>query len=241
VFDDYVREDAPAALRHVLERTGAGRAHWIGHSMGGLVLYALLQGEAAAWIASGVTLGSPGSFAHMARRSFVKIALRLLRRVPRLPLAFLASGLAPLLARLRLPGDAIFLNRTNVEARAVERALCFLAEDVSGGEISQFLDWAENGEFRSRDKRHSYERLGPAGGKPMLFLAGAKDRMAPPVSVAAAYERIPSSRKAFRVLGTEQGQEEEYGHGDLLIGKNVRREVFPLIRDWLASAETVGS
>jgi pimeloyl-ACP methyl ester carboxylesterase len=241
VFDDYVQEDARAALRYVLDRTGASQVHWIGHSMGGLVLYAVLQGEGASWIASGVAVGSPGSFSHIGKRSPAKIAFGLLRRIPRLPLSFLASGLAPVIARIRLPGDSIFLNRSNVEVGAVERALCFLAADVSGGEISQFLDWVENGEFRSLDTRHSYEPPALPVRQPVLFLAGAKDRLAPPASVAAAYERIPSNRKAFRVLGREQGQAEDYGHGDLLIGKNVHREVFPLIRDWLASAETLGS
>ena len=70
VFDDYVREDAGAAIRHVLGETGASQAHWIGHSMGGLVLYAVLQGEEAESIASGVAIASPGSYAHMGRASF---------------------------------------------------------------------------------------------------------------------------------------------------------------------------
>ena len=149
VFDDYVSEDARAAIRHVLDETGASRVHWVGHSMGGLVLYAVLQGEEAESIASGVAIGSPGSFPHMDSAFPVSVLFGLLRHLPRLHLAFLASGLAPLIARVRFPGESMFLNRRNVEVRSLERALCFLVADMWSGEISQFLDWMKSGKFRS--------------------------------------------------------------------------------------------
>jgi pimeloyl-ACP methyl ester carboxylesterase len=239
-FDDYVREDAGAAIHHVLGETGASQVHWIGHSMGGLVLYALLQGEEAESIASGVTIGSPGSFAHMGKMSLSYVLFHVLRFFPRIHLSFLASGLAPLIARIRLPGEALFLNRDNVEVGPVERALCHLVADVSGGEISQFLDWTKNREFRTCDKGYSYERNYGSIRRPLFFIAGAKDHLVPPASVAVAHDRISSDRKDFLVLGRDQGQEEDYGHGDLLIGTNVRREVFPRILEWLASFESAG-
>ncbi len=237
VFDDYVTQDAGAAIRHVLDRTGASRVHWIGHSMGGLVLYALLQGPHAETIASGVAIGAPGRFAGMGGASLATVSFRLLRFFPRIPLAFLAAGMAPMIARIRLPGEAVFLNRRNVDIEAMERALCFLVEDMWGGEVAQFLDWTTNGEFRSHDRRTSYEANYFTVRQPVLFIAGAKDYLVPPESVAAVHDRIASERKSFVILGREQGQEQDYGHGDLLIGRNVRSEVFPRIRDWLVSTE----
>jgi len=238
VFDDYVGEDAGAAIRHVLGETGASQVHWVGHSMGGLVLYALLQGEEAESIASGVAIASPGSNAHLGRAPLSSVLFPVLRLFPRIPLSFLASGLAPLLARVRLPGDALFLNRDNVEIRPLERAICFLVADVSGGEISQFQDWMRSGDFRTYDRKTSYEQNLGKVRRPLFCIAGAKDHLVPPASVAAAYDRIGSERKDFLVLGREQGQEEDYGHGDLLMGKNVRREVFPRILEWLVSFES---
>jgi pimeloyl-ACP methyl ester carboxylesterase len=238
VFDDYVQEDAGAAIRHVLGETGTSQVHWIGHSMGGLVLYAALQGEVAESIASGVAIASPGSYVHTGRASLSHVLFYVMRIFPRIHLSFLAAGLAPLIARIRLPGEALFLNRDNVETGPVERALCYLVADVSRGEIIQFLDWMKSGDFRTYDKGTSYEQNLRKVRRPLLLIAGAKDYLVPPASVAAAFDRIASDRKKFLVLGRDQGQEEDYGHGDLLMGKNVNREVFPRILEWLVSIES---
>jgi pimeloyl-ACP methyl ester carboxylesterase len=206
--------------------------------MGGLVLYGVLQGEAADAIASGIAIASPGTYAHMRRVPVAEAVFRALRFRPRIHLAFLASGLAPLLARLRIPGDAFFLNRHNVEVPIIERALCYLASDVSGGELSQFLDWTKNREMRTYDRGASYEEGLRSVTQPLFLIAGAKDFLVPPKSVAAAYDRIGSDRKEFVVLGRQEGLEEDYGHGDLLIGRNCTREVFPRVLDWLVSVES---
>src|SRR5205085_2371515 len=57
--EDYVYHDAPAALHTVLRETGARQVHWVGHSMGGMIAYALLISPVHKKIASAVTLGSP--------------------------------------------------------------------------------------------------------------------------------------------------------------------------------------
>jgi pimeloyl-ACP methyl ester carboxylesterase len=238
VFDDYVRQDAVAAIGHVLGQTGASQVHWIGHSMGGLVLYGVLQGEEARYIASGVTIASPGTFAQAPRIPLVYLLSHALRFVPRIHLAVLAAGSAPLVARIRLPGEDLFVNRNNVEVPVMDRALCYLVSDISGGEISQILDWMKSREFRTHDGRHSYEACLHNVRQPLFLIAGAKDLLVPPMSVEAAYNRIASDKKDLFILGREQGQEEDYGHGDLLIGKNCTREVFPRIRKWLESVES---
>jgi pimeloyl-ACP methyl ester carboxylesterase len=173
----------------------------------------------------------------MGRASSSQALFQVLRFFPRIHLSFLAAGLAPLLARIRLPGEALFMNRNNVETGPVERALCYLASDISRGEISQFLDWMKSGDFRTYDRRTSYEQNFPKVRRPLFFIAGSRDHLVPPASVAAAYDRIASDRKAFLVLGRDNGQEEDYGHGDLLMGKNVGLEVFPRILEWLVSIE----
>ena len=237
-FDDYVRQDAVAAIRHIRSETGASQVHWIGHSMGGLVLYGVLQGEEAESIASGVAIASPATFAHARRIPLAYFLFHGLRYLPRIHLRFLAAGLAPLLARIRLPWEGIFLNRDNAEVTPMERALCHLVSDISRGEILQLLDWMKGREFRSYDKMHSYEENLGHIRQPLFLIAGARDLLVPLKSVAAAFDRISSKRKEFLVLGREQGQQEDYGHGDLLMGKNSNREVFPRILQWLESVES---
>eukprot|EP00291_Cryptomonas_curvata_P011844 CAMPEP_0172189260 /NCGR_PEP_ID=MMETSP1050-20130122/22418_1 /TAXON_ID=233186 /ORGANISM="Cryptomonas curvata, Strain CCAP979/52" /LENGTH=153 /DNA_ID=CAMNT_0012863921 /DNA_START=321 /DNA_END=779 /DNA_ORIENTATION=+ len=38
----YIQHDLPAAVDYVRSRTGAARVHWVGHSMGGIVVYSWL-------------------------------------------------------------------------------------------------------------------------------------------------------------------------------------------------------
>lgn len=237
-FDDYVSQDAPAAISYVREQTGAEQVHWVGHSMGGMVLYGVLEGERASEIASGVAVASPGRVVPPFRVPFRGTARSALRLLPGLPQAFFARGLAPVLVRLALARPvSLLLNPANVERKILLRALCFLASNVTRGEILQFLQWADGGDLRAIRDRFSYTEYLDAIERPLLFLAGVQDRLAPPELVREVYERVSSRRKRFLVLGRQNGQRHDYGHGDLLLGKWCSEEVFPHILDWLRTAE----
>ncbi len=234
-FDDYVERDAAAAVAYVRRKTGVDRVHWVGHSMGGLILYAFLQGDYAEQIASGVAIASPGDFSGMGEIPYLASAFRGFRLLPFVPVSFLAAGLAPLLARFGLRRARLFVNPDNVETVIKERALCFLVSGISRGEVEQFSDWIRNGEFRSLDGGRSYrENLGRVKA-PLLLMAGSADYLCPEETIEAVYRRISSHRKAFRVVGKRSGETADYGHGDLLIGRRCREEVFPLVREWLES------
>ena len=72
---------------------------------------------------------------------------------------------------------------------------------------------------------------------PVLFMAGAADRMAPPAAVRAAFEAWGTQsrdvNKRFVLLGREHGARGDYGHGDLAIGRHVHDEVFEPIAAFL--------
>lgn len=59
-FDELVHEDVRLAIRTVLEQTGAEKIFWIGHSHGGILIYAFLgrHPEGNASIAGFITLGT---------------------------------------------------------------------------------------------------------------------------------------------------------------------------------------
>ncbi|MSP24315.1 MAG: alpha/beta fold hydrolase, partial [Myxococcales bacterium] len=57
-LDDYLAKDVPAALAAVQSMTGVEGVHWIGHSMGGMLLYTQLATGGSAAIRSGITVGS---------------------------------------------------------------------------------------------------------------------------------------------------------------------------------------
>ncbi|HEC88147.1 MAG TPA: hypothetical protein ENI52_02400, partial [Thermoplasmata archaeon] len=61
---------------------------------------------------------------------------------------------------------------------------------------------------------------------PILFVAGDKDKLAPPSAVKYAYENVSSKDKEYIEL-------EGYGHCDKIIGKNAPDEVYKSIYEWL--------
>lgn len=59
-FDDYVRFDLPAVLSFVRDHARAERTHYIGHSLGGVIYYAVAGAlHYSDHIQSAITLGSP--------------------------------------------------------------------------------------------------------------------------------------------------------------------------------------
>jgi pimeloyl-ACP methyl ester carboxylesterase len=236
-FDDYVRKDVPAAIEQVKEQTGSPKVHWVGHSMGGLVLYAFLQGERREEIASGVTIGSPGFFRPIEGFSFLPSVLKAIRILPRLHFEFLAAGLAPLMAIGKAPFSRFFLNPDNVERPVFGRAICHLVSDIHSGELRQFGDWIKSGDFRSSDAVYSYQENFQIIRAPMFLVAGSMDFLAGSESVAFVYDRISSPIKRFRIFGRAHGDRYDYGHGDLLIGKTCSQELYPAIVEWLEDVE----
>jgi pimeloyl-ACP methyl ester carboxylesterase len=238
VFDDYVTKDASAALDHIRGVTGASRVHWVGHSMGGLILYGLLQGPRAGEIASGVAVASPGDFRNVRRIPGVLPLWSLGRFLPRIHQRFLAAVFAPVFPWLPASILGLVYNPANVDRILILRAVCHLISDVSRGEMLQFYDVMRKREFRSFDGKHSYQEGFAGMNRPLLLMAGTRDPLCPPKSIAAIHEAIRSPDKELRILGKEYGQREEYGHGDLLIGKHCETEVYPHILRWLEQGGT---
>lgn len=237
VVDDYVRRDASAAIAHVKKKTGAERIHWIGHSMGGLILLALLESQEANHIASGTAVASPGRFAPFRKTPLFYFFFRSLRYLPRVHQAFLAAGFAPLWVLLPHSLVRLVLNPRNTESLIVKRALCHLVSDMSRGEVLQFSDCIRHGEFRTYDGTFSYEANLGTVQKPLLLMAGTADFLCSPKSMQGIHDRVSSEKKRLVVLGKSGGQQEDYGHGDLLVGRHCEEEVYPKIIEWLEENE----
>jgi alpha-beta hydrolase superfamily lysophospholipase len=97
-FDDHLDSDLDAVLDHVTEQTGKDSAHWVGHSMGGMLIEAYLGRNHSRKIASAVVIGSPVDFSKMNSPSFKRL-LRMrwvLRLFPFNPLIPMAKCFMPL-------------------------------------------------------------------------------------------------------------------------------------------------
>jgi len=238
-FEDYVQHDGPATIRTVLKKTGAEQVHWIGHSMGGMIAYALLMSPAGEKIASAVTLGSPTmSDVGHPLLDFGIPYRDLLNYLPsRLPLGTLmrlAAPWAPLL--LRTFGDTIAdlgWREGNASARLLRTLMLTAVDDIPTSLLREFARWYDTKNMSDRyhmfDFTEHLERITT----PILVVAGSKDELTPARDLQRVYERISSPEKRFRVIGREQGFSNDYSHVDLVLGLKAPDEVYPLVHEWL--------
>lgn len=236
-FGAMARHDLPLAVEHVRRETRADRIDIVGFSMGGMLLYAaigrLIPYEHVRRVA---VVGSPG---------LVWPPLRWLRRfpfasrvlAPGLPLRFLARMFAFATDWLPLWLSRLVYNPANCAPGSARLAMVNLIEDVAAAQATDFARWA----LHTGDVLLEGERILDALAKvpcPALFLSGAGDRLAPPDTVRAAFDmwgEESGAPKKLVVLSKANGFPHDYGHGDLAIGRDVVRDVFVPVRDFLAA------
>lgn len=243
-FEDYVQHDGPAALRTVLRESGASQVHWIGHSMGGMIAYALLMSPVHHKIASAVTLGSPtmSNVGHPLLDFGVPYR-ELLRYMPaRVPLGTLArwgAPFAPLVARLL--SDSIRelgWHEGNADVPLLRTLMLTAVEDLPVALLREFARWYDTKSMSDRygmfDFTEHLERITA----PILIIAGSRDGLTPARDLERVYRRIASRDKAFRVIGTEHGCARDYSHADLILGLHAPDDVYPVILEWLEAHRT---
>lgn len=228
-FDEYVEKDAPAAIAAVLAATGRERLHWVGHSIGAVVGYAVLADRAQATkIRSMVAIAGPASYRFQQKYLF-HWPLRNLRFVKH---AFLMRLLAPLAGYWR---PKILQNPENITGDTIRKFLVNASASFSPNELLQYSDWIANDQFRSIDQRRDYRKEMGKIETPALFIAGNKDLLAPPPSVKDAYDAVASPEKRFIVASRGQALDANYGHLDLVLGRGAPKDIFPLVADWLST------
>ena len=238
-FEDYVTHDAPAALQVVLRETAAKQVHWVGHSMGGMIAYALLMTPMHKKIASAVTLGSPtmSEVGHPVL-DFGLPYRWLLRYLPaRVPIglgARLGAPLAPLLEYwLRGSIKELGWHAGNADVPLLRALMLTAVDDLPLSLLREFARWYDNKTMSDRysmfDFTDHLERITT----PLLIVAGSKDGLTPARDLERVYSRVASADKQFRVIGTAYGCERDYCHADLVLGRYAPIDVYPLVTQWL--------
>ena len=205
-FDDHAFRDVPAVLDKVLRVSGAPKAHWVGHSMGGMVTYAFLSRHGRDdRLSRAVTMGSPGSFSgynRVLRRGVVVEPL--LRPLGRLPLHFLIT-MTLVLSEAGLLRLGFIANRRNLRGRGFMYYLVNALEDAGMGLTSQFAGFVRAGRFAStRPGGFDYEENLGNIRTPMLLVSGARDLLVSPARVRRVYQAISSKEKRFLRLGLRE-------------------------------------
>lgn len=235
----FVKEDIPAVVEEIQRlSTPRGRPVFlVGHSLGGLISYGAAT-ECQGAVGGVVTLGSPYLFTR-GSRSLALIGQLMLAVDRRLPLgegalALKGWGEALRLARVFVESPVFPLPIRGFAPRSMEPTV--LAQHMSlamdHGSITvlrnMFLDAAE---WRRSEKRlgglSGYAEAFEALKLPLLVVAGSHDDLAPPASVAPAFERSASPDKTYRVFPR--------GHIDILMGRDAPQTIWPLVGAWLTS------
>lgn len=234
-LDDYGDHDLVAAFAHVREATGQPALHYVGHSMGGMVLavWFATHPDAQHDLASAVVVGSPLDFRDSDPLFDLLLDIApLTTAVDSLPTPLGARALANL--RRSAPGtlDALLHNPENLSPDAEKRMFRSVVSPLWAGEIKQ-LRQVRSGEFRSRDGSVAYREALDHVTVPILFVAGRADHVAPPDRVRGYFDAVPNAERELYVVSKANGAHGDYGHLDLGVGDDVAADVFAPITSWL--------
>jgi pimeloyl-ACP methyl ester carboxylesterase len=226
-LDTYLTEDLPAALDAVRAATGAEQVLYVGHSQGailGMAACALYPDRIRALVA----LAGP---AHFDAQPRLKALVELRRLGLGRHLRLLSRTAAPFSGLWHPAMVELSINMRNVERPIYRRLLANGIENLQPGVLGQFEACIRDDTFRSCDGRVDYRALFPGCAQPALFVAAEKDGLAPPAVVEAAFAPW-GGPKRYWSCGRD------YGHADVLLGRNAPEVVFPMIRDFLLENST---
>ena len=223
-FFDYVQKDGPAAIDEVLRITGARKVHWVGHSMGGILMLAMLAlGETR--IASGTTLGSSLDYSNTgsAFEALIKL-LPLTRLLNPVPLGPLAAAMAPTALAFDNPIDRFNVYPANIDRGLYRKLTAVGFHRIPRGVLQDLAGGFRSGGLRLPDGSMCVKQL--PSSVPVLSVAGTEDLQCSPT----AARRHGTDHVVF---GRVHGTDEDYGHFDLIVGDRARTEVWPTLVQWL--------
>ncbi|MCB9743270.1 MAG: alpha/beta fold hydrolase [Alphaproteobacteria bacterium] len=220
-FDDIATRDVPAAIEAVKADTGARRVLWVGHALGGQLLYAHLAHGGAPDIAAGVTLSAALRFtpAPSTARA-LQLARQLLPRRLTLPTRAAAALMAPSSRGSSRVGSSA------MPGEVARGLMLHGTEDLSAGLLRQAMLWMERGALCDRHDRLDYLAAMQGVEMPLMLVTAAGDPLCAP-------EQAIEAREALRGPGWHLALGTEWGHLDPLLAAEAPREVFPKLVGWL--------
>lgn len=233
--DDLMRYDVPAILDYVRRETGHDRVNWVGHSMGGMLMFPYFELDPSAHqrIANFVAMGSTITLTD-APKSDMLMANRAIRTLN----LFASPGrLGRPLTYFHMPGmnmiDSFYYSEDNVDRQTVSRFYGYTLEDPGPGAFRQLDRYLQQGHMHSADGRIDYSAMLDRVKVPILMIAGEADIISDVPSSELTYQSLGSADKTLMTFGTRHGQVADYGHCDLVWSRHAPREIFPPLIDWL--------
>ncbi|KAK8359963.1 hypothetical protein V6Z12_A04G130600 [Gossypium hirsutum] len=243
-FDHYLEEDVPAAMEYIRAHTKPkdGKLLAVGHSMGGILLYAKLarcgfEGREPE-LKAVVTLAS--SLDYTSSSSTLKLLLPLADpaqalNVPVVPLGAMLAAAYPLssrppyvLAWLNNLISAEDMMHPELLKKLVLNNFCTIPAKLLLQLTSAFRERGlcdRSGKFFFKDHLHK-------SNVPVLAIAGDQDLICPPEAVEETVKLLPRNLVTYKIFGEHQGP--HYAHYDLVGGRLAVEQVYPCIIQFLS-------
>ncbi len=224
-FDDYALGDLPPIVDAVLEATDSERLFYVGHSMGGMLLYTSLA-QFPEKIIAGVAISSPSSFQHPLKAYKLGKAFGWtmggngrvrFKSVAKLAAPFGKSNL--IVGRLA--------NRKNLDWGMVKGMARYALTDLPKPLVRQALTWVKSGELINL---HGEPWVKPTD-TPLMVLCGIKDKVVSEPDVASTCDRFEDC--SYTELSVANGFSFDYGHIDPVVGASSKSEIYPLVSAFL--------
>lgn len=219
-----------------------GKLLAIGHSMGGILLYAMLSRCCSEGRESGlaaiVTLASSVDYA--SSKSSLKLLLPLAEpaqalNVPVVPLGALLTAAYPLtssppyvLSWLNHMISAQDMMHPDLFKKLVLNNFCTIPAKLLWQLRTAFNERGlsdRSGTFFYKDHLHKFN-------VPVMALAGDRDAICPPEAVHETVKLIPESLVTYKLFGDPEGP--HYAHYDLVGGQMAVNEIYPYIIQFLS-------
>ncbi len=231
-FEDYVEKDLPAAIEYICKTTGYDKVHWLGQSMGGMLLYAYEQVVGGDAIASGVTVAAPIGFAgsrHTRRPACVAVV-----RYARPVLSAVIRGLSPVFSIIGKGPIRPPVNWDNVRPECNGRLFFHGVEIPPYRVLDQMDTWASTKSWKLKDGTDLAAGLNTIK-TPLLAFFAARDPFVDMEAAEAFFNALPSDDKQMKILSKEHGCGADYGHIDPLFSRHSEEDVFAPTAEWLAA------
>jgi pimeloyl-ACP methyl ester carboxylesterase len=229
-FDDFWKHDLPAVIATVRERSGATTVDYVGHSMGGMTVYAYLS-QGGQGLGAVTTMGSPTRLDWgTGVESLADGLLPFLSKDAIVPSALGSTLAAPFASNDDLM-SRFFYNPQSTNVATWQRLMAYGVADTSGGVAHQLYGLMKGGRFVSLDGVDLRAGLATVS-TPVLVVAGRLDRIALSPAVRDGYDAL-GGPKEWLLITRANGTVGDYGHMDLVIGERAGDEVWVHVLDFL--------
>ncbi len=233
-MDDHILRDIPATIRYIQKTTGYAKIHWVGHSMGGMLLYAHDAVLGSADLASGTTLGSPIGFQDVPFPRFAGLGLTL-RKTSWLALRCVQRLIINICHLFKPQLALIPVNYENMNP-ILDASNMFSTLDAPPIGVSESLSNAlETHKWSVKDETvNVFDHLKDLQ-VPLFAIFGAGDPFVPVEHAKTFFDQIRNTDKRFMMLSKANGNVADYSHVDLVFGRETKKEVFTPVVEWMAA------